>query len=502
MKVFRDLFRDFRFSVSFIVLVIIVILALLSIFSPYDPTLWNVVPKDMRPSAEHWLGTDSNGQDIFWQATFAVRNSLIISLIAALVSRVIAILVGMVAGYVGGATDRILMFISDGLLVIPIFLIFVMLAMLMRKYMNLVILGLMLSLLSWPWDARLIRSMILSLREREFTKTAILSGTGTVKLVLNEYMPFTMPKVKMTIPVVAHSMTPVYVAQTRGFFADEKLDLNITSTGGGGPDIRALIAGDVEFSFTTGDNVILAHQEGKRLVMVSSGLNKVFINWAMHKEAAKAKGITESMPLAEKIKALKGLTVGVTNPGALTAHLAAFVIRKAGYTPQQDVQIIPIGAGPTWLAALENRKIDVALTAPPVPETAISRGYAIMFINNARGEDPSIPEFLMENLVARPETVQKEPELVRRMVRALVRANQWALKSTPEQVADALKPFMAKIEPELLLSGARSVIPALSPDGRTSERNFTVTQEVLEQAGILKKRSPYVELVTNDYLPK
>jgi peptide/nickel transport system permease protein len=199
MKTLRDLFRDYRFVFSFIVLLIIVILAFLSIFSPYDPTLWNVVPRDMRPSAEYWLGTDSNGQDIFWQATFAIRNSLIISLIAGLVSRVIAILVGMVAGYKGGATDRILMFISDSLLVIPLFLVFVLLAMLVREHMNLVVLGLMLSLLTWPWDARLIRSMILSLREREFTKTAILSGTGTVKLVLNEYMPFTMPLIFSTL---------------------------------------------------------------------------------------------------------------------------------------------------------------------------------------------------------------------------------------------------------------------------------------------------------------
>ena len=199
MKVFRDLFRDFRFVVSFIVLLVILILAVLSIFSPYDPTLWNVVPRDMRPSAEYWLGTDSNGQDIFWQATFAIRNSLIISLIAGLVSRVIAILVGMIAGYKGGATDRILMFISDSLLVIPLFLIFVMLAMLVREHMNLVILGLLLSIFGWAWDARLIRSMILSLREREFTKTAILSGTGTVKLVWNEYMPFTMPLIFSTL---------------------------------------------------------------------------------------------------------------------------------------------------------------------------------------------------------------------------------------------------------------------------------------------------------------
>ena len=199
MKILRDLLRDYRFTFSFVVLVIIVILALLSAFSPYDPTLWNVVPKDMKPSAEYWLGTDSNGQDIFWQATFAIRNSLIISLIAGFVSRVIAILVGMVAGYKGGATDRVLMFIGDSLLVIPLFLIFVMLAMMVREHMNLVVLGLMLSVFGWAWDARLIRSVILSLREREFTKTAILSGTGTVKLVLNEYMPFAMPLIFSTL---------------------------------------------------------------------------------------------------------------------------------------------------------------------------------------------------------------------------------------------------------------------------------------------------------------
>lgn len=199
MKLFRDLLRDYRFCISFGVLVIIVILAFMSIFSPYDPTLWNVVPRDLRPSAEHWLGTDSNGQDIFWQATFAVRNSLIISLIAGLVSRVIAILIGMIAGYTGDVTDRILMFIGDSLLVIPLFLIMVMLAMLVRQFMNLVVLGLLLSIFGWAWDARLIRSMILSLREREFTRTAILSGTKTVKLVLNEYMPFTMPLIFSTL---------------------------------------------------------------------------------------------------------------------------------------------------------------------------------------------------------------------------------------------------------------------------------------------------------------
>ena len=199
MKLFRDLLRDFRFFWGFWIFVMMVIFASLSFFAPYDPTLWGEVPRDMRPSAEYWLGTDSNGQDIFWMATFAVRNSLTIALIAGLVSRVIAVTVGMVAGYLGGKSDRALMFVSDSLLVIPLFLMIVMLAMLIRNSMSVLSLGLLLAIFGWAWDARLIRSQILSLREREFTKTAVLSGTGTMRLVLNEYMPYSTPLIFSTL---------------------------------------------------------------------------------------------------------------------------------------------------------------------------------------------------------------------------------------------------------------------------------------------------------------
>jgi hypothetical protein len=84
----------------------------------------------------------------------------------------------------------------------------------------------------------------------------------------------------------------------------------------------------------------------------------------------------------------------------------------------------------------------------------------------------------------------------------MTRANQWAIKSTPEQVADALKPFMAQTPPDLLLSGVKAVLPALSSDGRTTERSVQITQDVLEQAGILKKRIGYSDIVNNDFLVK
>lgn len=199
MSLFKDLWQDHRFKVSFIVLIVLLAYACLSFVSPYDPTLWHVVPRDRPPSREFWLGTESRGIDVFWEASFAVRNSLIIALIAGIISRMIAVPVAMISGYKGGTTDRVLMFVNDSFLVIPLFLILVMLAMLVRSSLNLFTLGLLLALFGWAWDARVIRSEILTLRERDFTRTAILSGTGTLRMAMKEYLPFVMPLVFATL---------------------------------------------------------------------------------------------------------------------------------------------------------------------------------------------------------------------------------------------------------------------------------------------------------------
>ncbi|MCA9982680.1 MAG: ABC transporter permease [Anaerolineales bacterium] len=199
MRVLRDLFHDYRFGWSFSILCLLLVIALLSFFAPYDPTMWGTFQRDLPPSTTNWLGTDSRGIDIFWTATLAVRNSLTVAVIAGLVSRLITVPVAMLAGYRGGMTDRVLMFLSDSFLVIPLFMIIILLAVLLRDLMNLFTLGLLLACFGWAWDARVIRSEILSLRERGFTQTAMLSGTGTMRLVLNEYMPFVTPLVFATL---------------------------------------------------------------------------------------------------------------------------------------------------------------------------------------------------------------------------------------------------------------------------------------------------------------
>ncbi|HOP95508.1 MAG TPA: ABC transporter permease [Dictyoglomaceae bacterium] len=199
MNVLKDLLKDGKFRFGFIIVCILLFLALLSFFCPYDPTRWHIFPRDLPPSLQHILGTNSKGQDVFWDATFAIRNSLIVSIVAALFSRVIAIIVGLVSGYVGGRTDKVLMAISDSFLVLPLLPILILISSLIKGNLDLFSLGLLLGVFGWPWDARLIRAQVLSLREREFTYTSILSGSSTLSLVIKEYFPYVMPLVFSTI---------------------------------------------------------------------------------------------------------------------------------------------------------------------------------------------------------------------------------------------------------------------------------------------------------------
>jgi peptide/nickel transport system permease protein len=157
-----------------------------------------VVPPDMAPSWPHILGTTSRGQDVFWQLTFAIRNTLLFGFIVALVSRIIALVVGLVSGYVGGLTDRMLMSINDTFIVIPLFPILVLFYFVMRDRMSWVLLALVMACLGWAYDARLIRSAAMSLRTREFTETGIFSGMSTRQILTQEHLPYVMPIVFST----------------------------------------------------------------------------------------------------------------------------------------------------------------------------------------------------------------------------------------------------------------------------------------------------------------
>ncbi len=166
---------------------------MLSFVSPYPALDVYVVAPDMPPSWDNWLGTTSRGQDVFWQLTVALRNTLLFGLIVAAISRVIALAVGLFAGYLGGTGDRLLMLINDTFVVLPIFPILVLFYFVMRDNMSWSLLALVTACLGWAYDARLIRAVAMSVKAREFTTHSVFSGMGASEIVLREHLPYVAP---------------------------------------------------------------------------------------------------------------------------------------------------------------------------------------------------------------------------------------------------------------------------------------------------------------------
>ncbi len=312
-----------------------------------------------------------------------------------------------------------------------------------------------------------------------------------------------LKKVKITQAVQSLIFLPTYVARAKGFFAEEGLEVEQISTGGGGPEVQALIAGEAEFAVAGATYHLSAMQQGKKLLAVANLGNKMAVNLVIHKEVARERGITEATAFEEKLKRIKGLTFGATRAGALTWQIGEYIIRRAGLEPQKDVRMIAAGEGPVLIAALEQRKIDVLIQSIPVPETAVHRGQAIMLFNLARGEDPLFDEFMLESLLVRPEWARANADLVRRAVRAHLKASRWIGESPPDQIADAVSQVMKVGFPrEVLLAGIGSLKAAFPADGRMTERTLNISQDMMEKAGELKTRFKLADVFTAEYLPK
>lgn len=182
---------NFRLRTGVIILSFFMILGfVVPYFSSIDPVAWGTYPKNLKPSSEHLLGTTNLGQDIFWLSAEAIQNSFIIGVIVAFFATVIGALLGLWAGFKGGFIDRIITLMTDSFIVIPSLPILILLGSMLKGRASLIYIALVLIMFNWPWPARQLRSMALSLREREFISTATFSGQSTFRIIVKEIFPF------------------------------------------------------------------------------------------------------------------------------------------------------------------------------------------------------------------------------------------------------------------------------------------------------------------------
>jgi peptide/nickel transport system permease protein len=170
--------------------ILLAIFILAAIFAPLiapgDPTRF-VGRQNQPPSAEHWLGTTGQGQDVLAQLVIGSRVSLLVGFTVGLLITLLGLAIGMTAGYLGGIVDGLLNVLTNVFLIIPALPLLITLASFLPP--GIATVTFVLTITSWAWPARVFRSQTLSLREKDFVAASIVSGESTFRIIFSEILP-------------------------------------------------------------------------------------------------------------------------------------------------------------------------------------------------------------------------------------------------------------------------------------------------------------------------
>ena len=172
---------------------LLLIMILIAILAPYlgtvDPTALAPAKRTREPSAIYWFGTDMLGRDVYSRVIYGSRISLIVGFSVALVASVIGTFIGLISGFIR-VLDSIVMRVMDGLMSIPPILLAIALMALTRASVQNVIVA--ISVAEFPRVSRLIRGVVLSLREQPFVEAATASGTRVPMIIVKHILPNTL----------------------------------------------------------------------------------------------------------------------------------------------------------------------------------------------------------------------------------------------------------------------------------------------------------------------
>ncbi|MFH5926253.1 ABC transporter permease [Roseomonas sp. SXEYE002] len=171
-------------------MLLIIAMAILAPFlGTVDPTALAPARRTREPSAMYWFGTDMLGRDVYSRVLYGARVSLIVGFAVAFFSSVIGLTIGLISGFVRWA-DAIIMRIMDGLMSIPSILLAIALMALTRGSVGNVILA--ITIAEVPRVSRLVRGVVLSLREQPYVDAAVASGTSTPRIIIRHILPNTL----------------------------------------------------------------------------------------------------------------------------------------------------------------------------------------------------------------------------------------------------------------------------------------------------------------------
>lgn len=274
---------------------------------------------------------------------------------------------------------------------------------------------------------------------------------------------------------------PLYIAQDKGFFKEEGLDVTIVPTGGDEKTFAALLSGDAQFGVADPTFVAIAGEKGQPGKVISSILSGVPF-WGVAKD--------KNIPEITKPSELREYSVA-TFPSPSTAYALQERMFKDGNL-KPNIKETAFGS---LLASLEAGKVDIALELEPTVSTAIKNGHKIVY-----ALADYYPEFAITGVTALPEYLKNNPETAIKVVSAIQKSLDY-IRSNPDDVAQTLVKRFPEVSIDIAKEAVKNMIEAnvFPKTTNISEASWNAAIELRKEAGDLKKDAPYSNYVTSEF---
>ncbi|HEV2604865.1 MAG TPA: ABC transporter substrate-binding protein [Microvirga sp.] len=265
---------------------------------------------------------------------------------------------------------------------------------------------------------------------------------------------------------------PLTIAERKGFFKEEGLDVQIQDFAGGARALQALVGGSVDVVTGAYEHTIRMQAKGQDVRAVT--------------ELGRFPGITVGVKkeLAGEIKSpadFKGRKIGVTAPGSSTALVAQYAMVKAGLKPS-DAAIIGVGATASAVAAMQRGEIEIISNAEPVISKMEQDGLIVSLVDT-RTEEGTRKIFGGSNpaatLYSTGAYIEKNPETMQRLTNAFLKSLKWLRTAKPEEVADAVPAEYHLGDKDLYTRAVKNSLESYSRDGVVAQAGMTSVMDML-----------------------
>ena len=253
---------------------------------------------------------------------------------------------------------------------------------------------------------------------------------------------------------------PRIVALEKGFFKTEGLDVTATDIPGGPKAMAAVIGGSAEIGNLAYFHVMKAIQKGSDLVAFACPLNQWPMAYLMKSDMMQKKGITIKSSLDEKIKAMKGLKIGVTSPGSGTDVIPRAFLKNRGIDPEKEVFIVPFGPVGAGVAAFEQGKIDVFQWSSPIPEMLEAKGVGKVIFNMSNGDVPEFNGYMWDSYFTTRKFYKENRETLVAFTRAIMKAIQY-INENRKGTLEVIQKTFSEASPELVEKSYYNILPAI-----------------------------------------